>query len=123
MAFKRTYPDPITLSGEHSSGAKLYTRMADCPLYVSVRVIGPAIPYSKRRSFWLGWDIENARWTAAKDRKLLPDQFLEWAAGLILDEYPNLAEATGMNAAEIAEEKADRAKRRAAAQARRKGEA
>ena len=119
MGFKRTYPDPITLSGTHSSGAKLYSQPARCPLYVSVRVIGPAIPNSKRRSFWLGWDIEQARWTGANDHRHMPAEFLAWAGPLIQAEFPNLTEATGMDAAEIAQEKADLAARRAAYKAKR----
>ena len=116
MTFKQTFPAPETYTATHSSGTKLYTYLSPCPLYVTVRVIGPALPASRRRSFWIGWDIEQARWTGTADGRALPAEFLAWAAPLVQADYPALADV-GLSQEDIAHEKAALAFKRQAKKA------
>jgi hypothetical protein len=116
-------PHPDTLLATHAeTGAELYAELADCPLYVNVTVLaapGALLDYvnapigRNARVFRLGWIIEPSRWAKNTAGAALAGPILEWAAPLVRAAYPNLAAATGMNPAEIAELKAEQTAKRA----------
>jgi hypothetical protein len=113
MPYAPTTPPEDLLLATRPEGVKLYAYLATCELYATVRILGPALPGSRRRSFWLGWNIEDSRWTRVPDYRALPLDMLEWAAPIVRQAYPNLEAATGMSAAEIAELKAEQQAKRA----------
>lgn len=100
-----TYPSPVI---------RLYAYSAPCPLYARVRLIGPVRADRPRKmSYWLGWVIEESRWARGQDLHLIPPAVLDWAAFHVAEAYPDLATATGMTEAEIAEVKAEQLAKRA----------
>lgn len=98
-------PDPVTFVARHApTGAELFAELSNVPLYVKVRLLAPGLlPGSRRASFYLGWIIEERRWANQMDRYRLPEAILEWAAPLVQEAYPSVAESTGMDATEVAE--------------------
>lgn len=110
MGYAFIPPDPDTLIAERGT-TKLYAELAECPLYVNARIIGPGI-LGKRFSFRLGWIIEEKRWAFGGDVFRLPAALLEWAAEAVAEVYPDLATATGCTLEEIAEIKAEQTHKR-----------
>lgn len=109
-------PEPDTFIAEHTNGARLYAELADCPLYANARVIAAndaLLPGSRRRSFRLGWVIEEQRFARGKDHMGMPADFLAWVADEISAIYPDLEQATGCTPAEIEELKREQAEKRA----------
>jgi hypothetical protein len=113
MTLDRTFPESELMLAERPDSVKLYAYLSPCELYATVRILGPALPNSRRRSFWLGWDIEASRFTNVKDTRALAGPILDWAAPLVRAAYPTLEAATGMSPAELAELKAEQAAKRA----------
>lgn len=108
-------PDPVTFLGKNSAfNAELYAELAPCPLYAKVRILAPGLIGTKRESFYLGWVIDGARWARGKDHRHIPAELLRWCEPYIKEEYPSVAEATGMDAAEVAELIAEQKLKRAA---------
>ena len=101
MGYAYKAPDPDTMIAERGS-TKLYAELADCPLYVNVRLMGPGI-LGKRFSFRLGWVIEEQRWAHGGDKFKLPEALLKWAADEVKAVYPDLTTATGCTPEEIEE--------------------
>ena len=116
MRFKATIPDEEMLIATHEqSGVKVYAYTSANPFYVTVRIIGPASSAKpKRRSFWLGFDIEQSRWTGVPDRRIIDTAVAEWAAPIVRAAYPDMAEASGCNPAELEELRAEQAAKKAA---------
>jgi len=116
-------PEPESFSAEHpATGAKVYSRLSDVPLYVDVTIIsapGALAGLTKEplgpqaRVFRLGWVIEEARWSRSWLAGRMAGPFLDWAAERIREEYPNHAEATGMSLEEVETIKAEQAEKRA----------
>jgi len=114
MAYKYhiKQPDPDSHIADHpESGARLYAELADCPLYVHVRVLCTGI-VGKRQSFRLGWVIEEKRLAKGHDFTVLPEHLLAWVTEQMAAAYPDHATATGLSADEIAELKAEQSQKR-----------
>jgi hypothetical protein len=111
-SIKAPHPDTFVAEAPEFD-AKLYAMLADCPLYVNARIITGRPLFNKRRSFHLGWVIEDQRPARGKDAHLLPGDLLLWVCGALAQAYPNLESATGMSPAELAELKAEQAAKRA----------
>lgn len=107
-------PDPETFIAKRADGAELYAELAACPLYAKVRILAPGLIGTRRASFHFGWIIDAKRWANTMDRFNVPQDVLEWAAPLVQEAYPSVAESTGMDAAEVAELVAEQKLKRAA---------
>lgn len=107
-------PSEETLIAIHDdTRARLYAWLADCPLYVAARVIAPDRNLTgNRRSFYLGFVIEDQRLANGQDRYNLPAGIVEWAQSELRNVYPSHAVATGMTAAEVADMKREQAAKR-----------
>jgi len=116
MRYQATVPDENMLIATHAeTGAKVYAYTSPNPFYVTVRIIGAASTLKpKRRSFWLGFDIERSRWTGVNDRFLTRPDILAWAEPIVRAAYPDMAEASGCNPAELEELRAEQAAKKAA---------
>jgi hypothetical protein len=107
-------PDEETYYGTHErTGARLYFQAADCALYVNIRLIAPGLIEGKRRkSFHLGWIIDERRFASRGDVYVVPKDVLEWIAPQMQANYPSVAEAHGYTAAEVEALKAEQAAKR-----------
>lgn len=108
-------PDEETYYGTHErTGARLYYQAADCALYVNIRLIAPGLLEGKRRkSFHLGWIIDERRFASRGDFYTMPKEILEWIAPQMVESYPSVAEVHGYSLAEVAQMKAEQAAKRA----------
>lgn len=106
-------PDPTDLINEHAVlGLELYATLAECPLYANARLLAlQRNILGRRRSFWLGYVIEEGRLAKGRDCALIPEDVREWVQQSMRAEFPSLP-ALGMSFDEIAELKAEQAAKR-----------
>lgn len=106
-------PDPDSLLAERKDpDAQVYAFLSNVPLYATVRIIGHVIPGKKQRSHWLSWIIEDKRWARNRSVRDIPREVLDWAAAAVAEAYPDLETATGLSPYEVAELRAEQAKKR-----------
>lgn len=105
-------PSPDTFLAKHPTlELNLYAELAPVPLYAKIRLIGKGV-HASRQSFWLGWLITPCRFARGGDSYVVPEEIKAWAARIITDAYPSVAEAAGLTDDEIAAlERAQEAKR------------
>lgn len=110
------HPDLAIASIPDHGGTTLYAYMAQCMLYMTVRIISAQPIVNRRRSFWLAWDIENQKLVKpnSKDMRDLPAEIKSWAVGVLSDYFPDHATATGLSPAEVAELRAEQKRKREA---------
>lgn len=111
--FVPPHPDTLLAERKGPPAAAVYAYLADVPLYATVRIIGRVLPDKQTRSHWLGWVVDEGRWARGSILKEMPKEILDWAAFHVAEAYPDLATATGMTEAEIAEVKAEQLAKRA----------
>ena len=110
--FRIKEPNPESFIAEQGT-MRLYAELGACPLYVNCRLIAPGLLGTKRASFRVGWIIEDAKFAKGGDFNYLPGDALAWVKSYIHALYPDMLTATGMDAREVAELKAEvRAKRK-----------